>query len=84
MVYLYYWNSKNTKKNTKNINELFATLGINRKSVNDIMRDIKIPVEGIIPYLYFIRVAPRIGLCDENNDRNKVVKQVIQILIKEI
>lgn len=67
-----------------NINDLIALKGIGRKSANVIMREMKVPAEGIIADLHVIRVAPRIGLCDEAKDGNKVEKQLMQLLPKEI
>jgi Predicted EndoIII-related endonuclease len=63
---------------------LTALKGIGRKSANVIMREAKIPVEGIIADLHVIRVAPRIGLIPESNDGIKVEKQLMQVLPKEI
>lgn len=48
------------------------------------MREAKIPAEGIISDLHVIRVAPRIGLIAESKDGNKVEKQLMQVLPKEI
>lgn len=77
-----------TLKSDKNIpttlNDLIALKGIGRKSANVIMREMKVPAEGIIADLHVIRVAPRIGLCDETKDGNKVEKQLMQVLPKEI
>lgn len=42
--------------------------GIGRKSANVIMREAKVPAEGIIADLHVIRVAPRIGLITETKD----------------
>ena len=67
-----------------NLNDLIALKGIGRKSANVIMREMKVPAEGIIADLHVIRVAPRIGLCDEAKDGNKVEKQLMQLLPKEI
>lgn len=67
-----------------NLNDLIALKGIGRKSANVIMREMKVPAEGIIADLHVIRVAPRIGLCDEAKDGNKVEKQLMQSLPKEI
>jgi len=64
--------------------ELTALKGIGRKSANVIMREMKSPAEGIIADLHVIRVAPRIGLIAETKDGNKVEKQLIQVLPKEI
>lgn len=63
---------------------LTALKGIGRKSANVIMREMKAPAEGIIADLHVIRVAPRIGLIQEAKDGNKVEKQLMQVLPKEI
>ncbi len=66
------------------LDDLVALKGIGRKSANVIMREMKAPAEGIIADLHVIRVAPRIGLIPESKDGNKVEKQLIQVLPKEI
>lgn len=75
-------------KEDKNIpltmESLVALKGIGRKSANVIMRESNIPAEGIIADLHVIRVAPRIGLITESKDGNKVEKQLMQVLPKEI
>ena len=58
--------------------------GIGRKSANVILREANKPAEGIIADLHVIRVAPRIGLCNENKDGNKIEKQLMQLLPKNI
>lgn len=63
---------------------LTALKGIGRKSANVIMREAKVPAEGIIADLHVIRVTPRIGLIPETKDGNKVEKQLMQILPKTI
>jgi endonuclease-3 len=63
---------------------LVALKGIGRKSANVIMREAKVPAEGIIADLHVIRVAPRIGLISETKDGNKAEKQLMQVLPKEI
>ena len=77
-----------TLKEDKNIPltmEGLTTLkGIGRKSANVIKREMKAPAEGIIADLHVIRVAPRIGLINEKKDGNKVEKQLMQVLSKEI
>lgn len=77
-----------TLQDDKNIpttlNELVALKGIGRKSANVIMREAEVPAEGIICDLHVIRVAPRIGLVQESKDGNKIEKQLMQILPKEI
>lgn len=64
--------------------KLTALKGIGRKSANVILRETNKPAEGIIADLHVIRVAPRIGLCNESKDGNKVEKQLMQILPKNI
>lgn len=64
--------------------KLTALKGIGRKSANVILRETYSPAEGIIADLHVIRVAPRIGLCNETKDGNKVEKQLMQILPKNI
>ena len=75
-------------KEDKNIpltmESLIALKGIGRKSANVIMRESNVPAEGIIADLHVIRVAPRIGLITESKDGNKVEKQLMQVLPKEI
>ncbi len=66
------------------LDDLVALKGIGRKSANVIMREMKVPAEGIIADLHVIRVAPRIGLITESKDGNKVEKQLMQVLPKEI
>jgi endonuclease III len=73
----------NTNIPTK-LDDLVALKGIGRKSANVIMREMKVPAEGIIADLHVIRVAPRIGLITEAKDGNKVEKQLMQVLPKEI
>lgn len=63
---------------------LTALKGIGRKSANVIMREAKVPAEGIIADLHVIRVAPRIGLIPETKDGNKAEKLLMQILPKTI
>ncbi|MGH2667237.1 endonuclease III domain-containing protein [Flavobacterium sp.] len=64
--------------------ELTALKGIGRKSANVIMREAGSPAEGIIADLHVIRVAPRIGIINEVKDGNKVEKQLMQSLQKDI
>ncbi|MEW5675209.1 endonuclease III [Flavobacterium enshiense] len=75
-------------KEDKNIpltmEKLVALKGIGRKSANVIMREMQASAEGIIADLHVIRVAPRIGLIAESKDGNKVEKQLMQVLPKEI
>ncbi|RKS02049.1 MULTISPECIES: endonuclease III domain-containing protein [unclassified Flavobacterium] len=67
-----------------NLTELIALKGIGRKSANVIMREMKVPAEGIIADLHVIRVAPRIGVIQEAKDGNKVEKQLMETLPKAI
>ncbi|MEK8179788.1 endonuclease III [Flavobacterium buctense] len=64
--------------------ELIALKGIGRKSANVIMREMKVPAEGIIADLHVIRVAPRIGVIQEAKDGNKVEKQLMEALPREV
>ncbi len=66
------------------LDELVALKGIGRKSANVIMREAEVPAEGIICDLHVIRVAPRLGIVQESKDGNKIEKQLMQILPKEI
>ena len=63
---------------------LVALKGIGRKSANVILREAKIPAEGIIADLHVIRVAPRIGLIPETKDGIKAEKQLMHVLPGEI
>ena len=77
-----------TLKTDKNIpttmDELVALKGIGRKSANVIMREAEAPAEGIICDLHVIRVAPRIGIVPESKDGNKIEKELMKVLPKEI
>ncbi|MBP6182551.1 endonuclease III [Flavobacterium sp.] len=66
------------------IEDLVALKGIGRKSANVIMREAKVPAEGIIADLHVIRVAPRIGIITETKDGIKAEKQLLQVLPREI
>lgn len=63
---------------------LTSLKGIGRKSANVILRETNKPAEGIIADLHVIRVAPRIGIIKESKDGNKVEKDLMQILPKNI
>ncbi|MBZ4034997.1 endonuclease III [Flavobacterium sp. 17A] len=63
---------------------LVALKGIGRKSANVILRETNKPAEGIIADLHVIRVAPRIGIIKESKDGNKVEKDLMQALPKNI
>ncbi|MGO4903981.1 endonuclease III domain-containing protein [Flavobacterium sp. W20_MBD1_R3] len=64
--------------------DLVALKGIGRKSANVIMREAKVPAQGIIADLHVIRVAPRIGLIQETKDGIKAEKMLMQVLPREI
>lgn len=66
------------------MDDLVALKGIGRKSANVIMREAKVPADGIIADLHVIRVSPRIGLITETNDGIKAEKQLMQVIPKEI
>ncbi|MDN3673840.1 endonuclease III [Flavobacterium branchiarum] len=78
----------NTVQKDENIpmtmKDLVALKGIGRKSANVILRESNKPAEGIIADLHVIRVAPRIGLTKESKDGNKVEKELILLLPKNI
>lgn len=79
--------AKTTKKDENiplTMEGLVALKGIGRKSANVILREAKVPAEGIIADLHVIRVAPRIGLIPESKDGIKVEKQLMQVLPREI
>ncbi|WPO78164.1 endonuclease III [Flavobacterium sp. KACC 22761] len=63
---------------------LTALKGVGRKSANVILRETGKPAEGIIADLHVIRVAPRIGIIKEAKDGNKVEKDLMQVLPKNI
>ena len=75
---------KNDYNIPTNLIDLTSLKGIGRKSANVILREMKIPAEGIISDLHVIRVAPRTGICQESKDGNKVEKQLMEVLPKEI
>ena len=66
------------------MDELIALKGIGRKSANVIMREAEVSSEGIICDLHVIRVAPRIGIVKESKDGNKIEKELMKVLPKEI
>lgn len=63
---------------------LTALKGVGRKSANVILRETGKPAEGIIADLHVIRVAPRIGIVKESKDGNKIEKDLMQVLPKNI
>ncbi|TDP02850.1 endonuclease III domain-containing protein [Flavobacterium sp. 245] len=67
-----------------NMKDLTALKGVGRKSANVILRETNKPAEGIIADLHVIRVAPRIGIIKEAKDGNKVEKDLMQVLPKNI
>ncbi|MES2239039.1 MAG: endonuclease III [Bacteroidota bacterium] len=64
--------------------ELMKIKGIGRKSANVIMKEAKIPLEGIMTDLHVIRVAPRIGIIKVTKDGQIAEKRLMAILPKEI
>lgn len=77
-------NLKEDKNIPTTMEELVALKGIGRKSANVIMREAEVPAEGIICDLHVIRVAPRIGIVAESKDGNKIEKELMKVLPKEI
>src|SRR5882672_198357 len=70
-------------KTDQNIPTTLETLtelpGIGRKSANVIMREAKLPAEGIIVDLHVVRVAPRLGIA-QGTDPKKLEKQMMELL----
>lgn len=64
--------------------ELTSIKGIGRKSANVILKEAKIPSEGIMVDLHVLRVAPRIGLIKTTKDGLIAEKQLMMVLPKEI
>jgi len=75
---------KDDKNIPSNMKDLTSLKGIGRKSANVILRETNQPAEGIIADLHVIRVAPRIGIIKESKDGNKVEKDLMQALPKNI
>jgi len=75
---------QNDKDIPLTMNGLTALKGLGRKSANVILRETHQPAEGIITDLHVIRVAPRIGIVQESKDGNKVEKQLMEALPKNI
>lgn len=68
----------------KKLDQFTKLKGIGRKSGNVILREMNLPAEGIICDLHVIRVAPRLGLTSETKDGNKLEKQLMENLPKNI
>lgn len=66
------------------LDELIKLNGIGRKSANVILREIGKEPEGIIVDLHVIRVAPRLGVVSEKVDGNKIEKQLMHAISKEM
>ncbi|WP_281233361.1 endonuclease III domain-containing protein [Flavobacterium gelatinilyticum] len=75
---------KNDKDIPLTMQGLTALKGVGRKSANVILRETNKPAEGIIADLHVIRVAPRIGIIKESKDGNKIEKDMMQVLPKNI
>jgi endonuclease-3 len=72
---------KNDKNIPNTMEGLTALPGIGRKSANVIMREMKVPREGIIIDLHTLRVANRIGISDDSNPiamEKKMMKMIPQ------
>lgn len=61
---------------------LTALSGIGRKSANVIMREMKVPAEGVIVDLHVVRVAPRLGI-SKNSDPKKIEEDIMNALPKK-
>lgn len=66
------------------MHELTSLKGIGRKSANVIMREIKIPSEGIIVDLHVLRVSYKIGLTTQERNALQAEKQLMQRFPKNI
>lgn len=75
---------KNNNNIPLSIKSLTSLKGIGRKSANVILREAKVPFEGIMTDLHVIRVAPRIGLIKTTKDGLKAEKELMQVLPREI
>ncbi|KRD57562.1 DNA lyase [Flavobacterium sp. Root935] len=75
---------KNDKDIPLTMSGLTALKGVGRKSANVILRETHQPAEGIIADLHVIRVAPRIGIVKESKDGNKIEKDLMNVLPKNI
>lgn len=84
------WILENAKIIKYNINipqtmkSLTTLKGVGRKSANVIMKEAKIPLEGIMTDLHVIRVAPRIGIIKETKDGLKAERELMTVLPREI
>ena len=75
---------KTDKNIPSNLKDLIALKGIGRKSANVIMREMKLPAEGIIADLHVIRVSAKIGLTSNSKNGNKIEKELMQVLPQHI
>lgn len=70
-------------KTDKNIPLTMAGLvdlhGIGRKSANVIMREAKVPAEGVMVDLHVVRVSQRLGIAD-TDDAKKIEQQIMQVI----
>lgn len=66
----------------RTLEKLTALPGIGRKSANVILREAKVPPEGVIVDLHVMRVAPRLGIAS-GTDPGKIEKQIMDILPPE-
>ncbi len=70
---------KDEKNLPKTMEELVLLPGIGRKSANVIMREAKLPAEGVVVDLHVVRVANRIGIAD-SEDPKKIEQQIMNVL----
>jgi endonuclease-3 len=61
------------------MDEMVELPGIGRKSANVIKREAKASAEGIIVDLHVVRVAPRLGIAEDEN-ADKIEKQLMEAL----
>ena len=68
---------KDEKSLPKTMDELVSLPGIGRKSANVIMREAKLPAEGVTVDLHVVRVSNRLGIAD-SEDPKKIEQQIMQ------
>ena len=64
------------------MDELVSLPGIGRKSANVIMREAKLPAEGVTVDLHVVRVANRLGIAD-SEDPKKIEQQIMQAVAQK-
>lgn len=73
---------KEEKNLPKNMAGLVDLPGIGRKSANVILRESKLPAEGVMVDLHVVRVANRLGIAT-SEDPKKIEQQIMQVIPQE-